>query len=141
MPPYVRGARAGSAGSQCLLVGFGCRQRGQNMSASPNRFEKRDAMSSSPDIEIFPSCPMCGVTAARELFTHPECGRIVRCDSCGLTYARSRQLPSWPTIRRANPEPYPDFMLERSTDQTSDFLAILGVVQRFQPPGRVIDIG
>lgn len=93
--------------------------------------------------DVFKNCPLCGSPDYKLLFAHKECGNVVRCTQCQLTFTRSRWTASWPELRRQRPEPepLPDMILQKQDSQTDDFLDILNRIKRYQASGKLLELG
>jgi SAM-dependent methyltransferase len=91
--------------------------------------------------DVFVRCPLCGCSAYRLLFTHKECGKVVRCTRCGLKFTRSRSTASWPELRKLHPEPLPSMVLQKQDTQIDDFLDILQRIKRYQARGKLLELG
>ena len=91
--------------------------------------------------DVFVNCPLCGSPDSQLLFVHKECGNVVRCTQCKLRFTRSRSTPSMPEMRRQNPDPLPDMILQKQDSQTGDFLDILSRIKRHQPSGKLLELG
>jgi SAM-dependent methyltransferase len=91
--------------------------------------------------DVFVNCPLCGSSNYKLLFTHEECGNLVRCSECELRFIRSRWTPSMPEMRQQNPDPLPAMIMQKQDSQTGDFLDILDRIGRYQPSGRLLELG
>ncbi|MGQ0445605.1 MAG: class I SAM-dependent methyltransferase, partial [Beijerinckiaceae bacterium] len=94
-----------------------------------------------PVIDGFVVCPLCRSPEYQQLFAHKECGNIVRCAHCQLTYTRSRWTPSMPEMRRLDPQPLPDMILQKQDSQIDDFNDILNRIRLYQPGGKLLELG
>jgi SAM-dependent methyltransferase len=92
-------------------------------------------------ITVFDSCPLCGSTDYQPLVTHKVCGNIVRCGHCQLEYTRSRWTAPMADLRRQQRHPLPKVILEKQESQTEDFLDILDRIKRYQPNGKLLELG
>jgi 2-polyprenyl-3-methyl-5-hydroxy-6-metoxy-1,4-benzoquinol methylase len=90
---------------------------------------------------VFSACPLCGSADRALVFDHPDCGRVVDCEGCGLRYTSERELSSWPAIRQEAPIPLSDFFLDKEADQVRDFRAILRRLTELGAAGPLLDIG
>jgi SAM-dependent methyltransferase len=91
--------------------------------------------------DVFVNCPLCGSLDSQLLFVHKECGHVVRCTQCKLRFIRSRWTPSMPEMRRQNPDPLPEMILQKQDSQTDDFLDILNRIKRYQASGKLLELG
>lgn len=91
--------------------------------------------------DVFVNCPLCGSPDGRLLFAHKECGNVVRCTQCHLTFTRSRWTASWPELRQQHPAPLPDMILQKQESQIDDFLDILNRIKRYQASGKLLELG
>ena len=96
---------------------------------------------SAATVVIFPRCPLCGNALFSVAYRHREVGTIVDCGSCGLRYTRSRSRESWPDLRRAEPTPLPEVILQKELDQSADYDAILGSLRRLGASGSLLELG
>jgi SAM-dependent methyltransferase len=91
--------------------------------------------------DVFVTCPLCGSSDYKLILAHKECGNLVRCSQCQLKFIRSRETPSMPELRQQNPDPLPDMILQKQDSQTDDFLDILDRIKRYQPGGKLLELG
>jgi SAM-dependent methyltransferase len=91
--------------------------------------------------DVFVNCPLCGSPDYQLLFAHKECGNVVRCAQCHLRYTRSRWTGPWSDIRRENPGPLPDMIVQKQDSQIDDFLAIINTIKRYQTGGKLLELG
>jgi SAM-dependent methyltransferase len=92
-------------------------------------------------IDVFVNCPLCGSPDHQLLFAHKECGNVVRCTQCGLKFTRSRWTASMPELRRQNPEPLSDMVLQKQDSQIDDFENILSRIKLYQASGTLLELG
>jgi SAM-dependent methyltransferase len=90
---------------------------------------------------VFEQCPLCGENGFRRVFVHHDCGEVVRCSACGLRYTRSRRLAPWIQLRRESVCPLPGILIEKEEQQTLDFDAILGRLERMSSSRTLLEIG
>jgi SAM-dependent methyltransferase len=90
---------------------------------------------------VFATCPLCGASSATTAFHHRECGEIVDCADCGLRYTRSRSISSMPEVRAESPQPLPDVLMQKQSDQAKDYRAVLARLQELGARGRLLDVG
>jgi len=90
---------------------------------------------------VFPRCPLCGGLPYRLALEHRDLGTIVDCRSCGLRYTRARSLESWPALRRAEPSPLPEVILQKEVDQTADYDAVLAALRTLGASGSLLGLG
>ena len=93
--------------------------------------------SSRRAVDVFINCPLCGSTDYQLVLVHRECGNIVRCSQCHLKYARSR----WISERLQSSKQVPDAIMQKEEDQTDDFQDIIKTIKRYQPNGRLLELG
>jgi SAM-dependent methyltransferase len=93
--------------------------------------------------DVFVNCPLCGSPDYQLLFTHKECGKVVRCAQCQLKFIRSRSTASMPELRRGHTEPLPDAdaLLQKQDSQVDDFLDILNRIKGYQANGKLLELG
>jgi SAM-dependent methyltransferase len=92
-------------------------------------------------IDVFVTCPNCACPDASVLFTHAECGVVVRCVRCRLRFTRSRSMRPMPELRRLNPVPLSPMILRKQETQIEDFRDILRTIGPYQPAGRLLELG
>jgi 2-polyprenyl-3-methyl-5-hydroxy-6-metoxy-1,4-benzoquinol methylase len=92
-------------------------------------------------VDVFTSCPLCGYLDCQLVFEHGEVGKVVRCTQCRLKYIRSRWSDPLRELRRQDPGPPPDEVLEKQDSQTDDFLDILKRIKSYQPTGKLLELG
>ena len=117
---------------KCLLKLYACRDRGaayMTQEAAPKPIR--------PAVDVFINCPLCGSTDHQLVLVHHECGNVVRCSRCYLKYARSR----WRSELLQSPKPVPDAIMQKEEDQTDDFQAIIKTIKRYQPNGKLLELG
>ena len=107
------------------------RQRGGNMTQELALKPIRRA------VDVFINCPLCGSTDYQLVLVHQECGNVVRCSQCYLKYARSR----WISELLQSPKPVPDAIMQKEEDQTDDFRDIIKTIKRYQPNGKLLELG
>ena len=88
-------------------------------------------------VDVFINCPLCGSTDYQLVLVHQECGNVVRCSQCYLKYARSR----WISELLQSPKPVPDAIMQKEEDQTDDFQDIIKTIKRYQPNGKLLELG
>jgi SAM-dependent methyltransferase len=91
--------------------------------------------------DVFVDCPLCGSPDYQLLFTHKQCGNVVRCTHCQLKFTRSRWTSSWRELRRQHPEPLPAMILQKQDSQIDDFLDILNQIKNYQASGMLLELG
>lgn len=95
----------------------------------------------SHPVDVFTCCPLCGAPGYKPVFELGQVGKVVRCAKCGLKYTRSRWSDPLRELRRQNPVPPADEILEKQDSQTEDFLDILKWIKTFQPTGKLLELG
>jgi SAM-dependent methyltransferase len=88
-----------------------------------------------PTFDVFIKCPLCGSPRYQLVLVHEDCGNVVCCSQCHLKYTRSR----WKL--RQSLEPVPDVIVQKEEDQTEDFLEIIKRIKRYQPSGKLLELG
>jgi SAM-dependent methyltransferase len=96
---------------------------------------------SRPVIDVFLTCPNCGSPESRLLFSHKECGNVVRCIQCRLRFTRSRWMRPMPELRQQDPSPVSALLLDKQETQAEDFLDILNTIKPLQPDGCLLELG
>jgi SAM-dependent methyltransferase len=92
-------------------------------------------------VDVFTCCPLCSAPGYKPVFELGQVGEVVRCPKCRLKYTRSRQSDPLRELRRQNPVPPADEILEKQDSQTEDFLDILKWIKTFQPTGKLLELG
>jgi SAM-dependent methyltransferase len=90
-----------------------------------------------PAVDVFIKCPLCGSADYQLVLVHEECGNVVRCSQCYLKYARNR----WMSEALQSPKPVADAIMQKEEDQTDDFQDIIKTIRRYQPSGKLLELG
>ena len=106
-----------------------------------NMFKKAGLEQGRAPVAVFTFCPLCGSHDYKLDFEHREIGSVVRCRQCGLKYTHSRWTVPWWRMRQQDPGPLPDVILQKQDSQTDDFLDVLRRIKRYQPNGKLLELG